>query len=183
MYVSRNMSTVLFADDTTLLFRHENFQQLIQSCNSELEKFRQWCISNRLSLNVEKTCALVSSNRTYDQNFRILFGNSPIRICSEFAFLGVKIDSHLKFTSHTRDVCNKVSKNVGILYKLSNYVSKLTLRSIYFSLIFPYLSYCNIAWGNAFTVHLNRNVKLQKRAVRIFCKAHFKSHTDKFLKS
>ena len=176
--VSPNISTILFADDTTLIFRNKNFNQLILNCNSELEKFRQWCLANRLSLNVDKTCALIFSNRSYDQNCVISFGVSPINICTEYTFLGVKIDRNLKFNLHTRYVSNKISKNIGILYKLSNYVPKATLRSVYFSLIYPYLNYCNTAWGNTFAIHLYQIIKFQKRAIRIICKAPYLAHTD-----
>ena len=61
--ISNHFSTILFADDTTLLFRNSNFHDLLQKCSSELNKFRLWTIANRLSLNVDKTCAIVFSNR------------------------------------------------------------------------------------------------------------------------
>ena len=73
---------------------------------------------------------------------------------------------------------NKISKNIGILYKLSSYVPKPTLRSVYFSLIYPYLNYCNIVSGNTFAIHLYPIIKYQKRAVRIICKAPYLAHTD-----
>ena len=176
--ISPNISTILFADDSTLIFRNRNFNQLIHNCNSEIEIFRQWCIANRLSLNVDKTCALIFTNRNYDQNLVISFGSSPINICTEFTFLGVKIDRNLKFNLHTRYVSNKISKNIGILYKLSNYVPKPTLRSVYFSLIYPYLNYCNTVWGSTYAVHLYPIIKVQKRAIRIICKAPYLAHSD-----
>jgi len=50
-----NAKSVLFADDTNLLFEHENLNQLQQIVNSELEDISKWFILNKLSLNIEKT--------------------------------------------------------------------------------------------------------------------------------
>ena len=180
--LSNNFSTVLFADDTTLLFKNPVFSNLIQSCNQEIDKFRLWTTANRLSLNVDKTCAIVFGNRKHTQNFSISFGVSTIKIVTEFTFLGVKIDNNLKFNSHSQFICNKIAKNIGILYKLSNYVPRKILRSVYFSIIYPYLNYCILIWGNTYYVHLYPIAMLQKRAVRILSGAQFLSHTEPLFK-
>ena len=176
--LSNNFYTVLFADDTTLLFKNPDFPTLVQSCNQEIDKFRLWTISNRLSLNVEKTCAIVFGNRKHPENFSITFGNSIIKVVKEFKFLGVYIDKNLKFSSHSKFIRDKLSKNIGILYKLSNYVPRNILRSVYFSVIYPYLNYCTIVWGNTYYVHVDPIFKLQKRAVRILGGEGFLAHTE-----
>ena len=51
------------------------------------------------------------------------------------------------------------------------------LKSIYYSLIYPYFTYCNIIWGSAANVHLERLVNLQKKSVRIVCKTNYRNHT------
>ena len=66
----------------------------------------------------------------------------------------------------------------GILYKLSKFVSNATLLSMYHSLVFPYLSYCNLAWGNTYGVHLYPLIVLQKRAIRIICCETYSAHTE-----
>ena len=181
--ISSKFHTVLFADDTTLLFRNKNFQDLVDTCNLELIKFKEWTNANKLSLNVNKTSAMVVSNRNYPVDFSIRYNDLEIEICREVTFLGVKLDHNLKFDSHCRHVSNKISKSIGILYKLSNYLSKNTLVSIYYSLVYPYLYYCNIVWGNTFANHLYHIVKLQKRAVRILCQAPFLSHSEPLFKN
>ena len=44
---------------------------------------------------------------------------------------------------------------------------------LYNSLILPHLSYCNLAWGNSYTGHLNAIKVLQKRAVRIITHSNY----------
>ena len=47
------------------------------------------------------------------------------------------------------------------MVKLKHYVSKATLISVYYSLIYPYL------WGNNYNAPLSQIVKLQNKAVRV----------------
>ena len=56
-------------------------------------------------------------------------------------YLGVYIDCHLTWHDHIDYICGKISKNINIMVKLKHYVSKATLISVYYSLIYPYLTY------------------------------------------
>ena len=52
------------------------------------------------------------------------------------------------------------------------------LLSLYYTLIFPYLTYCNQVWGLTFKYNINTLNKLQKRAIRMICSAKPYSHTE-----
>ena len=45
---------VMFADDTTLLFKDKNMDQLISKVNNELSSASDWMAINKLSLNIKK---------------------------------------------------------------------------------------------------------------------------------
>ena len=60
--VSPILDTILFADDTTLSMSNPNFPQLCVNINEELDKIKSWTVSNRMTLNVTKTKALIFSN-------------------------------------------------------------------------------------------------------------------------
>ena len=53
------------------------------------------------------------------------------------------------------------------MVKLKHYVSKATLISVYYSLIYPYLTYASTLWGNNYNAPLSQIVKLQNKAVRV----------------
>ena len=57
----------------------------------------------------------------------------------------------------------KLNKQV----KLKHYVSKATLISVYYSLIYPYLTYACTLWGNNYNAPLSQVIKLQNKAVRV----------------
>ena len=52
---SNILDTMMFADDTNLIFTHKDIRYLFQIVNQELENINQWFVSNKLSLNIEKT--------------------------------------------------------------------------------------------------------------------------------
>ena len=62
---------------------------------------------------------------------------------------------------------NKISKNIGILYRTSHYLDKKSLKSIYFSFIHSYVNYCNIAWASTSRTKLDKILKKQMHAVCI----------------
>ena len=51
------------------------------------------------------------------------------------------MDSQLNFKKHMNSIQNKISKGVGILFKLSEIVLLNTLLMLYNSLILPHLTY------------------------------------------
>ena len=114
----------------------------------------------------------------FSNNSLISLGDQVLSFENEHKFLGIVLDSKLKFDSHIRSVCRKVSKSIGILYKLKEYMSDRMLMNLYYSMIYPYLIYGNLIWGGTYSTHLNPLLLLQKRAVRIISKSSYLSHTD-----
>ena len=57
----------------------------------------------------------------------------------------------------------------------------ISLRILYYSIIYPYLEYCNV-WASTYSSNLCRIVLLQKRAIRILNKSEFHAHTDPLFK-
>ena len=175
--ISRNCSTILFADDLTISFCDSDLENLENSFNNEIPKLINWTLQNRLTINYEKTFYLIFTTRNISLP-QLTINNFVINRKSEGKFLGVIIDQNLKFNSHIRYISNKISKSIGILHRIKNYLPISTLRSLYFSFINPYLLYCNLIWGGTYFIHLDILVKLQKRAIRIVNKCSFLSHTN-----
>ena len=170
---------ILYADDTTLCFRNKFIEPLIFQCNSELNKFSNWCKANKLTINLDKTCFMVISNRNFHNlDSFIKIDNIPIKCIDSHKFLGVNIDNKLKFNLHISDICSKISKSIGILYKLSNYLPSSTLLNIYNSLIHSHLMYCNPIWGGTYNIHINPLFILQKKCLRIVNKTSYLEHTN-----
>ena len=176
--ISSDFYPILFADDTNILFKGSNIDDLVSKCNVVMEKVNDWCNSNRLTINYDKTFYMLFSNRNPTYIPRIMFNNLELDRKPFAKFLGVIIDEKLKFDQHITTVCNKISKAIGIIFKLVNYLDKQSLISIYYSLVHPHLSYCNIVWGNTYWSHLYPLIIAQKKAIRLVNRVNFLDHTN-----
>jgi len=66
--------------------------------------------------------------------------------------------------------------------RIRHCLPKSILFKLYYTLILPYLSYCNICWGSNYTTRLKHLFTLQKRAIRIVCNMHWMASTDSLFK-
>ena len=98
----------------------------------------------------------------------------------QYNFLGVTLDKNLNWKPHIDNISIKLSRAVGILYKMKHYLPCHILRSLYYSLIMPHLSYGILAWGQC--SFLSDVTKLQKRAVRIITNSNCNSHSEPLFK-
>ena len=92
-------------------------------------------------------------------------------------FLGVLIDQHLSWKTHIDFVSKKLSQSVGIIAKARFYLSSQTLMTFYYSLVYPFLTYCSVAWSSTYCSIPNCIYLLQKRIVRLTTKAHYLANT------
>ena len=117
---SKSFDYTLYADDTTLLASHNLSNGLVDTASSELSKFEDWTVCSRLSLNKKKTQLINFSNRHSSSSSESnIFGNEILTPSHSAKFLGIHIDKSLTFKEHISSVCTKVSRSIGILYKLA----------------------------------------------------------------
>ena len=112
--------TVLFADDTSIFYSHSNITHLIATLNNELNNINIWMKANKLSVNIEKTNYIVfkSRQKKINDNFALFYDTKLLKQKHDVNFLGVYIDENLYWKPHIYHVCNKISKSIGILYKI-----------------------------------------------------------------
>ena len=142
--VSDFLYFILYADDTCVLLSGKKYLKLVKLLNSELYKLSIWLIVNNLSLNVKKSYSMVFHRAKFklDKHAVIKVNGVSLQSTNSFKYLGVIIDHKLNWTQHIAHVKNKVSKGIGIMYRARNYLTKNSLKSLYFSYIYPYLIYC-----------------------------------------
>ena len=156
-------------------------EELSELCNGELEKFSVWTEANRLSINAQKTFSIIFSNRSFNNPLLSVKGSSIDN--RQFGkFLGITVDSNLNFNEHISVTASKISKSIGVLYKLKPYLPTETLVTIYYSLVHPYLNYCSMVWGNSSPSSVKPLVMLQKKCIRIICKVSYLAHTSPLFK-
>ena len=153
--------------------------------NKELARISEWFRANRLSLNVKKTNFMLFGKRgkkINESSLDITVNGEKINRVSETKFLGVYIDDELNWKYHTSQIASKISKNLGVLFRIKDTVPKILLKTLYFTMIHPYLNYCNIIWGGTSKTTLNKLIHLQKRAVRLITKSKYRAPTSDLFK-
>ena len=96
---------------------------------------------------------------------------------TETKFLGVILDNKLNWNAHIKYISKKISKSLSILKMLKLTFPCSILKSLYYSFVYPYFSYCNLIWGGAAKTHLESLVLLQKKCIRIISKAGYLEST------
>ena len=172
--------TILFADDTNLFWKSKDLNADIGNINSSLNKVNNWCIANKLTLNLTKTNYIIVKN--YQKNFvlnsTIHIDNIPLSPSSEIKFLGVVIDTNLNWCAHINSLRTQLNKVTGMIYLASKFLPYKALILLYNSLINSKLTYCLEAWGNAPKTHLNKLLLIQKRIIRIIFHKSPTEHTS-----
>ena len=104
--------------------------------------------------------------------------NQEISEVKSTKFLGVIINNQLNWKNHLDYICTKIAKNIGIILKARHVFEKHTLLSLYYSLIYPYLTYCIQVWGATYQSRLSKLMILQKKIVRIIHGVPHRTHTE-----
>ena len=112
----------------------------------------------------------------------VTIDESIITRVKDCKFLGVIIDENLTWMKHINVVTSKISKNIGVMHKLSYYLHTDAIKCLYYTLVYPYIHYGNIVWANNYPSKLTRIVLLQKRAVGIIAKVGYRESAAEMFK-
>lgn len=168
----------LFADDTTVSLANNNLNSLLENLNYDLDKIVNWSNSNRLSINASKTEAIIFTTRPISSDPCLELNNELISFKNHTRFLGVFLDSKMRFDSHVSHVLSKLSKNAGILFKIRDCLPMEARLKFYYSFMYPYLVYNVLSWGSASDSVLYPLIIQQKRIVRTICNSERTDHSS-----
>ena len=76
------------------------------------------------------------------------------------------MDENLNWNAHRSALATKISRNVGILFKLRGTIPIKILRTLYFSFIQSHLCFCPSVWGLGSKNSLTKIFSSQKKAIR-----------------
>ena len=159
----------LFADDTNIYYESDSLQDLEKTINKELHKLYLWLNVNRLSLNIDKTNYIIFHpyNKPMKDHITIKINKKAIKEKEFIKYLGVFIDSTLSWKHQISNISKKISRSIGIKYKLRPFLPLKIMRDVYYSLIYSHIIYAIKAWGTACKTELDKILILQKRAMRL----------------
>lgn len=140
----------------------------MEAIQADMKIIKKWTDANSLSFNFNKTNVISFKCELAE----IYVENEEIKGTSAHKFLGIHIDSKLKFGAHIEYLCGKVSSSCYALRILCRELDERTAKGAYFALVESHLRYGVCFWGSCSQYHFNRLFILQKRAVRLLYKAN-----------
>ena len=179
--VSNIFTMLMYADDTTL-YCNVNNDVTDDLLNYELSKICDWLGANKLALNVSKTKFMVfhTINKHVIYPKLNINGNNIERV-TNFNFLGLTLTSTLSWKQHINKISLKISKSIGVLYRLRDIYPRAVLQNLYNALILPQFNYCILCWGSVISENHSLHI-LQKKALRLITNSSYISHTEPLCK-
>jgi hypothetical protein len=167
-----------FADDVALFYSEKDSNLILDKINDDLSLLSNWCLTNKMQVNVDKTkyinFSLVNSFNFQNDLVYHMFGCSfnscnckKIEKVNNFRYLGVYLDENLNWEKHVTNLHSKIKFSIRTFYFLKNICSAFLLRTLYFALIDSRLQYAIQCWGGTFKCHIEKLRITQNHFVRL----------------
>ena len=183
--LSSSTSVSMFADDTNISSCGANVHEINERLNENLEKVHQWLLANKLTLNSEKTEYMIIGSKQRLANIindpQIELGEATIKQVNKSKTLGVVIDDHLTWNTQIDNIAKKVSKGIGMLRRIKEYVSTSTLIKVYNAIVLSHFDYCSLVWDECADYLLKKLQKLQNRAARVITGSSYEISSENIL--
>ena len=108
-----------YTDDNTPYVCSENIDVILEKLEEVGKVLFEWFSNNFLKANADK-CHLILST---DELFSINIDNKVIKNSNNKKLLGINLNNRLGFDTHAANICNRVSKKLHALTRISQYMS------------------------------------------------------------
>ena len=160
----------LFADDTII---YRPVRDITDSAilQRDLDRVSNWCVSNGMKLNVNKTKVMrISCSRKNVVEPVYLLNGAHIESVLQTKYLGVIINTKLSWDDHVDYITRRANRLLGLITSMSSGLATSALLALYKSLVLPILEYGLPAWNPTNRNLCDRLESIQRRATRIILK-------------
>ena len=164
--ISRIARFILYADDANIILSGTNIDDINEQLKLICNKLVKWVASNGLQLNLKKTNYMIFSRRKIDLPVPLKISNVAIERKTEARFLGVILDEKLNWNSHITHLKAKMSRYIGIMYKIKRYLPPQARLQIYHSFVQSHLNFCSLIWGFSSKSNIQSVFGMQKKGIR-----------------
>jgi len=167
-----------YADDTQLFFAAaaNSLQSSLASFELCLATLHSWFCHNGLALNGDKSEAITFGTwqklRKYPSPPGISIAGSMVPLSDKIKTLGVTLDSHLTFNSHTSSVCKSAFYHIRALRHIRKSLTYDMARAVAVSLVQSRLDYANSLLFGISKTNLNKLQRVQNSLARIVLRRH-----------
>jgi hypothetical protein len=175
----------MYADDTSLLFRDEDSDNLPMHdfIEDSLNEVENWFTAHKLVMNAAKTLIIqfsASKAITDIENMVFAVNGGEIQLSESGKLLGLTIDNKLNWNAHIDVVCKKLASSIFALRQLKNVTTQEVLIPAYYAFFHSRITYGVIFWGNSSMTNVHRVLVLQKKAVRVIAGLGFNASCKEY---
>ena len=180
--IDEEAKLILYADDSAILYSHQNPDFISKKLGSILESCSSWLVDNKLSLHLGKTeCILFGSKRKVKkvENFQVTCNDHTIVSSKQVKYLGLSIDCTLSGEAIVHSIVNKVNARLKFLYRHSGCLSLKCRQLLCSALIQCHFDYCSTSWYAGLGKGLKKKLQItQNKVVRFILQMGPRSRID-----
>ena len=167
-------SLIAYADDTILLSSAPTWELVTKLVNKQLSKQYHWLYLNKLSLNIRTSVfqAFGDYCNSVPSTVNLMIKNNQLKRVFSCKYLGIIIDSRLKWHEHISNIVKKTKYLIFIFAKLNKILTYKLLMAVYYGLFNSIANYGNIAWGSAYKTTLTPLINIQDKILKIIANNH-----------
>ena len=137
----------LFADDC-ILYRPIKCDHDALLLQEDINLLYTWTIIWQMELNIDKCCSMnVTPNQLYKISHSYYIHNAQLLVVNQCKYLGILIQSDLKWNSHVNYVTAKANQTLAMLKRNIKLTPQKIKDKAYKSLIRPQLEYASSVWA------------------------------------
>ena len=116
-------------------------------------------------------------------NLNLYLAGKPIQQVDKIKILGVTIDENLLWKDHINDLCGRLSRILGLFWRIRSNLGTQSRIMYYNSYVQPVIDYCICVWGYASSSQLSKITKMLKRCARIILNCDMSTSSESMFMS
>jgi len=156
----------LFADDT-LIYREVNSKADQNAFQADIDSLQDWADRWGMRFNASKCFVMCFNDKADPPSYHL--GATPLDCVEETTYLGVTLQSNLKFSSHITKKITKAKQVLGMLKRGLFDAPQPAKLLAYTALCRPIIEYAAVVWDPSKKEHIYNIEMVQNDAIRFIC--------------
>ena len=165
---------ILYADDSVVFASANSLYETCQVIQSDLKGVGIWCKHHKLSINTNKTKAMLFGTQEMENvpNINIKISNNQIEFVKSYKYLGIHLDSKMLFNYQFNETYRLASYKLLLLKRVRPVITEFTALTVVKSMLLPYLDMGNLFLSSQTLNDLNKLDLILNTALRIVYKVY-----------
>ena len=180
IYTAVRCKLLLYADDSALLVSGKDTQLIQESLSSELEAAREWLISNKLSLHLEKTESILFGSKcklNTCSSIQVRCAGTTLASQTHAKYLGIDLDQSLTGERVADKISCKSNAKFKKNYRHTKNINMKTKKLLTTALIQCHFDYACSSWFSGLTKKYKSRLQCtQNKVIRFILNAPARTH-------